>query len=47
MREAWTHLQEGDDQRRHDHPLDVLPQQLHHGVMATLRGRSVGQDESQ
>lgn len=32
-----THLQERNDQRRHDHPLDVLLQKLNHGVMATLK----------
>lgn len=35
-----SYLQEGDDQSGHDHPLDVLLQQLHHGVMATLRGHN-------
>lgn len=38
--ETPTYLQEGDDQRCHDQPLDVLLQQLHHGVVATLRGQN-------
>lgn len=35
--EPLTYLQERDNQRRHDHPLDVFLQQLNYDVVATLK----------